>query len=313
MRRSTSIWLRSPLVLAVAVQFLVSGHARGEDAAVALRLASWNIAGIAPQEKAVEAPARWRHTFGAERTSLAPVARDPVKAEADVIALQGVASVRQARSLFPARAYHVVVSRQMLLEDRGAPPAANAEPTLKTAIVVRRRADLRIVAQEHLLRLGAAPDGMTSGPAGVAGTAVKIALPGQGSLWLLSVDLSPACDAAECGLAERQLAGVATWLEAKRTAGEPAIVAGSFRRALGPRAARSLGEAQQFPPPRVLGQCRSNRPESAFDLILLTPDRGLERDHSRRGAILPVSASGHCPIRLDLDLRPRNADDHGAE
>ena len=180
------------------------------------------------------------------------------------------------------------------------------------------------MAQEHLLRLGAAPDGATGSIAGVAGTAVKIATPGQGSLWLLSIDLSRRCEAVadksappkqsgDCGLGERQLAGIAAWLEAKRVAGDPAIVAGSFRRVVGKHPMRALSEAQQFPPPRSSKTCVSARGDAMFDLVLLSPDRGLDRDHSGRGSVLPVSASGHCPIRLDLALQSPNIEDRGPE
>src|SRR5690606_5515137 len=80
----------------------------------------------------------WRHTFGAERRAAA--VRRPLRFKPDIVLLHGVMTVASARQLFPARHYHLRVSRQILQQ----PERAGAPRAATTAIAIRRDAGLRV-------------------------------------------------------------------------------------------------------------------------------------------------------------------------
>jgi hypothetical protein len=161
---------------------------------------------------------RWRHTFGAERQGPARVMFDTTTIGADVVLVQGVQRVRDVRLLFPARAWRLVVSREILA------PGETPKPT--TAIVVRYRKGLRVTAQEHLMELAApAPVGHAEGAsaAGAAGTAVRV-LVGDKPFWLASVSLNVTCAKPQQICPTRQK--LEAWIADKAATGATAVFGG---------------------------------------------------------------------------------------
>lgn len=190
-----------------------------------LAIASWSLdaarrAGVVHDPKAV-APPTWRHTFGAERRSPAQVVFDVRTPDADVVLLQGVSRLSEARRLLPARGWKLIVSRQ--LAERATSGTDNPPPL--TAIAVRYRQGLRITGQQHLPELVApALLGQSdAAAAGAAGTAIRLLADGK-ALWLVSVSLAATCQKAATLCPTRDK--LEEWIAARRQAGETVIVGG---------------------------------------------------------------------------------------
>lgn len=208
---------------ALKAQEQVVGEAPGPGA---LRVASWSLeaaakAGLVKVPKPVERT--WRHTFGAERRSQVHVTFDTRTLDADVVLLQDVDRIRVARRLFPAGAWKLIVSKEILTPASG-DEASPAAPT--TAIAVRYRRGLKVTAQEHLGELAAPgpighPEGAHAG--GSAGTAVRV-LVGKDTVWLVSVSLSASCvrPGALCPTRDK----LEAWLTSKSEAGAPVVLGG---------------------------------------------------------------------------------------
>lgn len=188
-----------------------------------------------PQPEPVsETRSTWRHTFGAERR--APVVKTtihkPTRVSADIIVLSGVTSLAQARQVFPATTFHLVLSRQLLPQT-----ADGTQPgTGVTAIAIRRSGDLRVTASDHLTELGGASRAKPESHV-AAGTAVRLMAAGQ-PLWVLALDMAPACadpsasDTPACKVSERQLTVLEDWVSARQASGEAVVLAGNFHRSL---------------------------------------------------------------------------------
>lgn len=207
-------------------QEMPAGASRAPQSSPALRVASWDLDAARAAEVIVEPKAverSWRHTFGAERRSRTRIAFDTSSVAADVVLLQGVTRAADARRLFPARDWKLVVSRQIL--EAPATEARAAAPRT-TAIAVRYRKGLRVTAQEHLPELAAPapaehPEG--SRAAGSAGTAVRVLHQGA-TVWLVSVALNAHCAKPTQICPTRHK--LETWLAAKTGGGDVAIAGG---------------------------------------------------------------------------------------
>lgn len=191
-----------------------------------LTIASWSLdaarkAGVIHDPKAAP-PRTWRHTFGAQLRSPAKVVFDVRTPDADVVLLQGVSRVSDARRLLPARGWKLIVSRQLAERSGTAPDGA---PTLVTAVAVRYRQGLRISGQQHLPELVAPALLGQSEPAaaGAAGTAIRLLADGK-ALWLISVSLAATCQKAATLCPTRDK--LEDWIAARRQAGETVIVGG---------------------------------------------------------------------------------------
>ena len=202
-----------------------------------LSIASMNVAGkqIAPVQPEAPAPV-WRHTFGAERRTVATQVRQPVRFSADIVVLQGVTNLAPVRQMFPARKYHVVVSRQLL--QQADPTGTQHAPLGTTALAIRRETGLRVTAQDHLLDLAEPPSGAAIALA--AATAVRLLSPGR-PLWVVALDLAQGCPAQDltsatadvrCLAAKKQLDAIDNWLAQRFAAGEAVIMAGRLHRQL---------------------------------------------------------------------------------
>ncbi|MDX2290154.1 MAG: hypothetical protein NW217_15215 [Hyphomicrobiaceae bacterium] len=222
----------------VAMALLATGSAaQGQDRSPyaddgRLRIVSWDLAdaiaaGVLeqPQAQAAEEPA-WRHTFGAERRIAAAAKTfDVERLKADIVLLQGVPNVREARRLFPARDWKLIMARHMLSPDSELVGDIAAQPhgLPASAVALRYQRSLRAVAVEHPLE---APDEPTVPPAeghpsprsGAAALAVRISYAGS-FLWVVSGQLPPACH-GECPPAR----ALTTFLE--RQQGLPVVLGG---------------------------------------------------------------------------------------
>ncbi len=174
----------------------------------------------------------WRHTFGAERRAVVKTVRKQASFSADIVVLSGVTSLGQARQVFPARTYHLVLSRQLL----GSGSEGRPSETGVTAIAIRRSGDLRVTANDHLTELAAASPDKKASPLS-AGTAVRLIAAGQ-PLWVLAVDLAPACSdpaaagTLDCKASGQQMTVLEDWVTARQASGEAVVLGGSFHRSL---------------------------------------------------------------------------------
>lgn len=165
----------------------------------------------------------WRTSFGAEIRTGPKRVMPALDLDADVVLLQGVTSMREVRRLFPARAWKLVVSRQLLGSDDPLDPwtrdAVASVPA--TAVAVRYQRGLRVTGQDHLLEMAAdAGSGSKTPP---AATAVRLARRGT-VLWVISAALTPDCAANPLTCAA--YGSLQSWREARRSAGEPTIAGG---------------------------------------------------------------------------------------
>ncbi|MFZ4807240.1 MAG: hypothetical protein ACOYLQ_08285 [Hyphomicrobiaceae bacterium] len=247
-------------------------------AADGLRLATFNLAAGQPApEPAPAAPAApqaspaptFRHTFGAERRPEQHrlKASDTSGIAADAYLLQGISDAAAIRRLFPAAAWTIVLSRQLIDRTR-------QEPLATTGIVVRHSETARVVQREHFLPLrGSAP----------AATAVQLRH-GASLVWLVSIDLDRTCITATAGPSPASCAGVATladalatWIGQKLADGQPVVLGGPATPDLRSRLSRSgPPRAQQRPPaPRSTPPAASGAAETATavaaDGALLVP------------------------------------------
>jgi hypothetical protein len=221
-----------------------------------LRIASWNLldavgAGVIKRKKRVQKS--WRNTFGAERRIASRPKFAGDKLGADIVLLQGVKSIREVRQIFPARYWKLILSRQVLRQNRG---RINADTVLggsrtTTAVAVRYQRGLRVTGYEHLLDLGAtsekdadtakpnaaetqeavpAPRTATAEkPSPPAGMALRIAH-GRNNFWVVSVVLPDACRLGNgtCRSADE----LTKWADGKRKLGLGVVFGGRLAESL---------------------------------------------------------------------------------
>jgi hypothetical protein len=201
-----------------------------EKPSAPLRVVNWNMqerVGAKTHDGVKLSKPSWRTSFGSERRSAVNVAPAGVEIEADLVLIQGLFSVREARQTFPARTWRLVVSRQMLENDDPLNPWANdafAERPA-TAIAVRYQPPLRVTAQEHLLDLAALDGSHNATETAAAGTAVRLSW-GNKTFWAISVDLTSGCvkAAQACGALQR----LEAWRAEKLQASETVITGGQW-------------------------------------------------------------------------------------
>lgn len=251
-RRAPGAWATALMLLAPVA--LPSPAAAGDPDV--LEIASVSFADGLADARAAEPQkkAQWRTSFGSERRS--DPEPEPVGGaiDADVVLIQGVTAIKAVRRHFPAKAWRLIVSRQMLASDDPLDPwsrdATTAIPV--TAVAVRYQEGLKVTGQEHLMELAsAAADGMAR-PRPAAGTAVRLQFRGR-TLWALSVDLSPgSCGADEPGCTEPK--ALLSWRLAKSSGGEETVTGGRL----------TAHDHTALPPPPCLHQAlMAETPERA--------------------------------------------------
>jgi len=231
-----------------------------------LAITSWNLQDALASgaiKRRSHKRAVWRHTFVPhQRKFQGSTQLDKTLHNADIVMLQGVNSIREARKLFPARRWKLIVSRAILKVARGRGPFPRMMPEgfATTAIAVRYQLGVRVTGQEHLLELAKADEeenGDTDGPTGSlavsptpssgnlardakaangsrqepsplpglpaqAGLAVRVLTNGQ-MIWFVSAALGEPCEKdAKCK--SRKI--LHDWIEDKRDYDIPVITGG---------------------------------------------------------------------------------------
>lgn len=170
-------------------------------ASITLKVGTWNLKALRPGEtKPPElSPApktkKWRHTFGAERRTAQWRNVESGGFGADIVALQGVESVRTVRRLYPVRHYYMIASRQLLMRSTATGVGATvtrSDPPATTAIAVRRRGrSTRVSGLRHFLPPS---ERQASGEEPIAVTALRLRIHGN-ILWIASADTAAHCRA----------------------------------------------------------------------------------------------------------------------
>ena len=209
-------------------------------ASMTFRIATWHLgAKTTKAEQAAKAPrpaepaSTWRHTFGSERRTARWRELAEAGFAADIVALQGVTSAGDARRLFPARSYHVVVSRQLLARSNarstGIAVFRNDAPET-TAVVYRRQRGVRLAGFRHFLPL-AAPAASGREQEAAAITAFRLRVYGK-LIWVASLDLGDACGAgdqtATCQQAAEIIAAFQDWIGQLKEGPAPLVLLGRW-------------------------------------------------------------------------------------
>jgi hypothetical protein len=154
------------------------------------QVASWNLISGSPEaarKSRISEPA-WRHTFGAERRTPGWRKVDASKLKADIIALQGVTSVREVRARFNANQFQVITSRQLLtrstISSAGITTFRSDAPA-STAVVYRRRKGLHSSGIRHFL-----PDPAKNEPPAITAFRLRVH---RKMFWVVSLDLPTNC------------------------------------------------------------------------------------------------------------------------
>lgn len=270
-----------------------------------LRIASMHVAGkqIGPVQLEEPQPV-WRHTFGSERRADAP--RQPVRFSADIVVLQGVTNLAPVRQMFPARFYHIVVSRQILQNSN---PTRQGPEAATTALAIRRDTGLRVVDNDHLLKMADSPP--DSGLQLAAATAVRL-VSRRRALWAMSLDLVQGCPEqpeagdVRCEAAKRQLDAVDAWVSERLAAGEFVIVAGRFHRVLDNASLPgSLSRLYRFPSrEKLAGECQDDG-SIATTYVLARPGPEPAVELNVKGHLEPVDEKKPeygCLLMVDLSF-----------
>lgn len=187
----------------------------------AIRVISWDLStlpAMAGGRAANAANTPWRTSFGSERVTPLEIRYD---IKADVVLLQGISDATLLRRFFfPARDWHLIVTRQKLTDVAMRADPASASSGI-TGVAIRVRDGLRITAREFFPRIGGEQD--ADGAAMLAGTAVRVLDRGR-SVWLASFAVPPTCAEAPAPCTARTRLG--EWQGSKRQSGEAVVVGG---------------------------------------------------------------------------------------
>jgi hypothetical protein len=186
----------------------------------AIRVMSWDLSSLPAMAGGRAADAGntpWRTSFGSERVTPPEIRYD---LKADVVLLQGISDATLLRRFFfPARDWHLIVTRQKLTDVAMRADPASAASGI-TGVAIRVRDNLRITAREFFPRIGGEQDG--DGAAMLAGTAVRVLDRGR-TVWLASFAVPPRCAEAPACTARARLS---EWQESKRQSSEAVVVGG---------------------------------------------------------------------------------------
>jgi len=253
-------------------------------ASVTFTIATWHIrarTGNGEPSRPAEPVTKWRHTFGAERRTARWREIDKAGFAADIVALQGVKRVTDARQLFQARSHQVVVSRQLLARATGIAVFRDDAPET-TALAYRRQRGVTLAGFRHFLPARGKPRGSVAGREAAAITVFRLRIYGQ-LLWAASIDLGDDCEERDerpaCRQASQILRDFSDWVGELRNGAAPLVLLGRW-----PKAIREAIEEAELAiveqPARTRGKCS---PEPS-------------------GVLLATSSSGAAP-RVELETK----------
>ena len=206
------------------------------------RVATWHLgaktakaAAKADAAQPAEPASTWRHTFGSERRTARWRKLAEAGFAADMVALQGVTSAGDARRLFPARRFHVVVSRQLLARSNarttGIAVFRNDAPET-TAVAYRRQRGVRLAGFRHFLPTAASGVRAASSEREAAAiTAFRLRIFGK-LIWVVSLDLGDECgvgnQTATCQQAAEIIAAFKDWIGQRKDGPAPLVLLGRW-------------------------------------------------------------------------------------
>lgn len=171
---------------------------------------------VAEARPAATARPSWRTSFGSEIRTEVRRKAPSLDLDADIVLLQGLTSIREARRFFPARTWKLVVSRELIGRSDPALASLNQRREDKpvTAIAVRFQTGVRVTGQDHL-------------PAGAGGsfgaTAVRILVEDR-MIWMVSVSFHEGCRGSQPACEAETLLNA--WRGERREEGEATIAGG---------------------------------------------------------------------------------------
>ncbi len=283
------------------------------DVAEKLR-GGWN------EEQKKKPKSTWRHTFGAQRrTRRDSLPIDLRKFDADVVLLQGIRSIREARAMLPARDWKLIVSRQILqITDTSLDVRTKLPNDLTTtAIAVRYRTHVRVTGQQHLFTSPVFTDAQahttssdiketdTDSARASATLAVRLRV-GTHNYWLVSQDFAHHCPrstATRCAARDK----LAAWQRNAMTSGIPisAIIFGGIQSAAASHNPEQRKENPKAPPKRQASKNekakQTNSPSQddgcAVQQIATTPKLQTRHKHVKTdmacAALLTVELTGN--------------------
>lgn len=257
-----------------------------------LRLASWNL-------QFLDVMGHGQRARG--KADLQALARYAKRVDADIVAVQEVASTEALAAVFPPEQY------AYYLAHKGGPQ--------HVGFAYRKRLPVRIHPDVDALAVG----GLRAG----ADLSVQL---GAQTLRILSIHLKAFCVVGaldqrnkHCEKLAAQVPALEAWIDARARDGDPYVVVGDFNRVLGDgkdALYRELDDGEpaslqlQRASPRVRTRCLGGRTQSAIDHIVLG---GAAGDWLQPGGFIEFSydpgdlqgnyqLSDHCPIAVDLEL-----------
>ncbi len=245
----------------------------------------------------------------------------------DVFALQEMGSPEGVRAIFPEADWGMIFAKSFA-EDIVKNPAMLADPTQRDIypVLVYRRTTIKLLAEDRIsgLRL---PD---VGDDGVVrytreGVAAKLSVKGR-ELWVAVVHLKSGCAVSNpfdakgttgaCGILAAQIPVLKEWLDARLRERSDVIILGDFNHQLAregsavlARLNENIADGMALTPSTEKSLCSAFRDDEqpSIDFIMVSP--GLRRASRLNNStpklnILSEKMSDHCPVWLDINLRP---------
>ena len=247
-------------------------------------IASWHLGATttsATQKTQAPRPERmistWRHTFGSERRTAGWRKIADAGFAADIVALQGVRSVGDARRLFHARSHHLVLSRQLLTPSgtRSTGIAIfRSEAPETTALAYRRQRGARLAGFRHFLPPAMPAGQSTNAKEAAAITAFRLWVYGK-MIWIASADLEVDCaPAATASSSCQQTAAIigafGAWVEELGPGSAPLILLGRWPGSL-PKLLKKVGFELDQQAAKTRGDCS---PKPSGVLLAVPPNSG---------------------------------------
>jgi len=217
--------------LLVATFLLNLINSQSASALEEYRIAAWNIADL---YHVLDEEVRPGIGTKRSQSDFDTLKKYATQIDADVVALQEIATKEAADLLFSPAEYNVIMSSRYY-EDIN----AGLENDIYTAVAVRKREDIRLIEQVDLSELQIDPksDDPKDKPTR-RGTAVKLSINGT-ELWILSVHLKSSCSSTKrldlsvtnhCKILWEQRVPLTSWIMSRIAKGEHFIIAGDFNR-----------------------------------------------------------------------------------
>ena len=291
-----------------------------------IRIASWNIADFHHQTGIEARPDIGTRRYSADFLALERYAK---LLDADIVALQEIATREAAERLFPVSEYRVFMSSRYTedLKQRHG-------EDIYTAIAIRKKRNITVVQQRDVvgLQIDPAAEELANPESQVKptrrGTAVELRINNE-VLWVMSIHLKSGCNQIRklhksrqrsCQALWQQRVPIKRWMEERRNSGHAFVIAGDFNRRFGQLDNRGLlwSYLDDFKPDRLIKfpvterracPTRKGKSTEPIDWIVMSNEMGqrvvdssyqelrwtYEEKKYHRNRL-----SDHCPISVDV-------------